>query len=691
MTDALSGTPAPQSKPAASAAFHYALVALLAGGVVFWRLGSTALEEHECRAALAARTMAEPNLWLVEGAMGEQAYEIPPNTAFNHWMVPVENGRPRLVKTPLEYWLVAWVAGSGAGVNEWTARLPAAIASVLCVLVTLALGRRMFSPRAALFGAAILATSFGFWRWGRSARPEMTLCLMTTTAMACFYAGMNARGRWRHVAWMAGFWVAMGLGNLSKEFVPLLLSWGLLAWLFWRQSDADAGPAKSRAHLIRFLVLAGAGLAVYLACSYGFERVPALIRLKNAPGGGLIVHGIMAVCLGAPMATYFFAARGWKPILTLLPTTIPGLAVMAALFLPWFYYMGVLFPHVAGGIFAHQVTERSAGTGDWHADPPYYYVWSIILYLLPWLAFLPGALAAPLMKRFAAHRGALMYLLFWVVGVFLLFTCAAGKREHYILPMIPAACLLMGFAAEDLLVLGGLWVRPWAGRVIAMSYGLLAPLGIVAALVAAHGWTQRIHLLAIAVAGGIPLVIGAVLAYRRKLAPMVACIAIAVAAASTAYYQCAHVRPDLWDSRAAVRSFAQEAARLVPPTAPVYSWEDTHATVPFYFGRYIPAVDWQFAQVPAQPVQRASDPNAAVARVANARRLWLADTNHAPWIFSYEEMLNPKTGKVQRTDSSRELAELGYTIAMSQATRLDKQYMFTLYHRTPTSAPASSP
>jgi 4-amino-4-deoxy-L-arabinose transferase-like glycosyltransferase len=665
------------------AAVHYVLIALLASGVVFWRLGSTALEEHECKAALAARTMAEPNLWLVEGALVGKAYEIPPNTKLNHWMVPVENGRPRLVKTPLEYWLVAAIAGSGAGVNEWTARLPAAIASVLCVLVTLALGRRMFSPRAALFGAAMLATSFGFWRWGRSARPEMTLCLLTTVAMACFYVGMNARGRWRHVVWMAAFWVAMGLANLSKEFVPLLLSWGLLAWLFWRQSDAQGGPQRSMKLLRSFLIAAGVGTVVYLAVSF----VPAIGRWKDSAGGGqLVAFGIMAATLGAPMAWYFFATRGWKPILRLLPTAVPGLVVMVALFVPWFFYMGKLFP-MAGSIFSYQVSERAAGTGPWEAAPPYFYVISLVIYLLPWVAFLPGAFIVPLMKRFEAHRDALAYLFLWAAGMVMLFTCAAGKREHYILPMIPAACLLMGFVAEDVFF-KGVWIRPAMARVLAMAYGLVAPAGIAAALVIAHGWEQRIHLLAVAAAAGIPMLIGAVLAYRRKLAPMVACIAIAMAAAYTAYY----AREDLWDSRDSVRDFGQEAALLIPdPNTPVYHWAEPQAKVPFYFGRYVPGLEWQFDRMKDLWVRGGMDPAVAAARTGQFRKDWLADANNAPWVFWYDQMLDPRTGRVVRTEGAKILEDMGYHIELSKKSTLDRQYVFTLYHRTPTPASKPSP
>ena len=125
----------------------------------------------------------------------------------NHWTVPVLNGRPRLKKTPLPYWCVALtarargaVARAEATVDEWIARTPSALAAVALCLVTLALGRRILSARAALLGAMMLAASGGFQKWGRSARPEMLLCLFVTLAMACFYLGLEATTRRRRTA-----------------------------------------------------------------------------------------------------------------------------------------------------------------------------------------------------------------------------------------------------------------------------------------------------------------------------------------------------------------------------------------------------------------------------------------------------------------------------------------------------------
>ena len=52
------------------------------------------------------------------------------------WVVPRIGGQPRLRKPPLAYWVVAGSAMIFGGLDEWTARLPAAVSALgLCLLI----------------------------------------------------------------------------------------------------------------------------------------------------------------------------------------------------------------------------------------------------------------------------------------------------------------------------------------------------------------------------------------------------------------------------------------------------------------------------------------------------------------------------------------------------------------------------
>ena len=675
---------------------HYLLVGAVGGVIVLWNLGGGAMEDHECKLALVARVMADRDHseWLAEGLdENGQAYPVVEHSTLNHWMVPVENGRPRLVKTPLPYWCAAWIARAGGGVNEWTARAGSAICAVLLAWVTLALGRRMLSPRAALLGALMLATTVGFQKWGRDARPEMMLCLFMTLAMACFYFATESRTRAGRVAWMAAFWAAMGLGNLTKEFVPILLLWPLAGYVFWRRSAETGGDEAALRTLRWFLIVTGVGLAVHVAVTL----VPAL-QWWNVLGvsGGKGSYLTMAVAIGAPMLWYFLRTRGWGPAARLLPTAVPGAAVMLAMFLPWMGYMHHLFPDLAGGVFSSQVGERAAGTGGWTVELPTKYALALLSLSLPWLGFLPGAFAVGLMRRFAERRRGLVFLLLWCVGLLVLFSAAAAKREHYILPMIPALCLLMGFVAEDVFRRHA-WIQPHLARVLGGSYGLVGIVGVIgmAAAWVIHLLTRRPEvgvwnpedmkwplLLAVVAAAAVPISIAGWLAWKRRFGAVMPLTLLAIAMVYVGYWQ---VFPR-FDPRRVPADFARDAAAIIPHDEEAFHWGDPQAKTVFYFGRPIPAVQWK-ALRPARFRGAAYIRDASPEQIDAWTAAWLKAEPIA-WIFGYQAV------KGRPTKEAELLRELGYrpVPGMTRQGVQEKRHLFTLWHKEPgASAPASNP
>src|SRR5579885_733270 len=82
-----------------------------------------------------------PGLWDIdEGNNSECAREMFDS---GDWVVPHFNGLLRVDKPALLYWLQA-TAYRQFGVNEFSARLPSVLASLLAVLLTYELGRRLF-------------------------------------------------------------------------------------------------------------------------------------------------------------------------------------------------------------------------------------------------------------------------------------------------------------------------------------------------------------------------------------------------------------------------------------------------------------------------------------------------------------------------------------------------------------------
>ena len=73
-----------------------------------------------------------------------------------------------------------------------------------------------------------------------------------------------------------------------------------------------------------------------------------------------------------------------------------------------------------------------------HTGPVYLYAGVVFVLLAPWAAFLPAALVPP-PRRTPGDRFARVY--FWAVFAF--FTLAASRRSYYLLPVLPAAALLI--------------------------------------------------------------------------------------------------------------------------------------------------------------------------------------------------------------------------------------------------------
>jgi 4-amino-4-deoxy-L-arabinose transferase-like glycosyltransferase len=104
------------------------------------------------------------------------------------YVVPRIQGRPRLNKPPLIYWLQSTSARAlthGEPLNDriWMYRVPSLLAAIVAVMATWRMGRSMFSPRVGLLGAGILAACPIFFWEAHQARADMLLVACTTVAL----------------------------------------------------------------------------------------------------------------------------------------------------------------------------------------------------------------------------------------------------------------------------------------------------------------------------------------------------------------------------------------------------------------------------------------------------------------------------------------------------------------------------
>jgi hypothetical protein len=75
-----------------------------------------------------------------------------------------------------------------------------------------------------------------------------------------------------------------------------------------------------------------------------------------------------------------------------------------------------------------------------HGQPPYYYLVSFPADFLPWILFLPQAIVFGVRRRTPRT----LLLVAWFATVFVFFSAMSGKRGLYLLPLFPAAALLVG-------------------------------------------------------------------------------------------------------------------------------------------------------------------------------------------------------------------------------------------------------
>ena len=141
---------------------------------------------------------------------------------------PEYYGEPRFQKPPLFY-LAVFFAFKLFGTNWFSARLVTVISSIMVLLVTYALGLKMFDARKAFFGTAMLATSALFLRFGRIVLPEMMLVLCMTSAFYFVYRYFSeGTVRFFYMAF-----IFMGIGTLIKGPIAILLP-ALSIFVFYR-------------------------------------------------------------------------------------------------------------------------------------------------------------------------------------------------------------------------------------------------------------------------------------------------------------------------------------------------------------------------------------------------------------------------------------------------------------------------
>lgn len=148
------------------------------------------------------------------------------------FLFPHRNQKPYPDKPPLFFWSIAAATGfQGGEVTAFSARLPSALAALLCLLL-LYQALRNNGENEALAAASVLVLASGarFMLQAHMAQIDMLLCLLTTAATLHGFALMRGTGGSQ---WQIG--LLLGLAILAKGPVGYLIplgTWLLYALLF---------------------------------------------------------------------------------------------------------------------------------------------------------------------------------------------------------------------------------------------------------------------------------------------------------------------------------------------------------------------------------------------------------------------------------------------------------------------------
>jgi 4-amino-4-deoxy-L-arabinose transferase-like glycosyltransferase len=382
-TEPLSSTSSPGASVVASSAKLRMLVAWLATLVLLLAfLGTPPVQRtQEARVLVTAREMLQ--------------------LGGDRWIIPQMNGRLRLEKPPLAYWLTAGAFALG-GVNEWAGRVPTALCGWLAIFVVYLVASRWFDRRAAFFAAASLLGGMMFFRHVRLAETDAWVMLFDTCAIGAIWRGAEAggaRGAWR---WFLASGLFVALAALAKGvpalYVLLFLVAAAIEWRDWRLL---LRWIKSGAPIVAIVL--GLGWFAYIAHAVGMQTFLAELKAlrgedhaaSNLDYPPQLLRGLLP-WTGFAIAAIVAATMSWRSdrrARVLLMWC--GCILLPLLVAPQkqHHYLMPIYPPLAL-LTGWLVAEATRTAGDQRAATTVRIILNLTL-----LALVLGALALPLIVR----------------------------------------------------------------------------------------------------------------------------------------------------------------------------------------------------------------------------------------------------------------------------------------------------
>ncbi|MBW2056592.1 MAG: glycosyltransferase family 39 protein [Deltaproteobacteria bacterium] len=128
-----------------------------------------------------------------------------------------------------------------------------------------------------------------------------------------------------------------------------------------------------------------------------------------------------------------------------------GVLVFLAVAAPWYVLISLKNSDYGYYFFIEQNLMRFLSPEAHHSQPFYYYFPVLLGGFLPWSWALPLALVRSFRKGLRNMPEGTLFVTLWFAVVFVFFSTASSKLSTYILPLFPAASLLVGMLWQELL------------------------------------------------------------------------------------------------------------------------------------------------------------------------------------------------------------------------------------------------
>lgn len=294
---------------------------------------------------------------------------------------------PRYKKPIGIYWLqgaAAVLSGEGADAPIAVYRLPSAIAAVLSVLLTYAIGVALGGANVGLLAGLLAAGTLVLGIEARIAKTDAVLLVTVLAAQWALASLWTDPARRRSLFRNAVFWTAIGLGVLVKGPVVVLVAGLTLAvlavversWSLPKALSPLWGALWALVLVAPWLIAIGwISKGAFFAQSLGHDMLAKVAAGQESHGAPPGTHALVAMGTFWPLSALVPAALAWaiprrsaKPVVFLAAWILPGWIVFEAIatklpnyvlpFMPAFA-VGTALAVVGGGLAAPALWKRA--------------------------------------------------------------------------------------------------------------------------------------------------------------------------------------------------------------------------------------------------------------------------------------------------------------------------------------------